>query len=1010
MRTTLPRWRWSPCAKIAAAAMLGIMPVSAIGQTVYYTESFDSAAPTLISQDPTINSTCGGSTGGVWTETFPAGWIINDCGVSTYYCRVGRPSGSCPDTGICNPQCSNTAGITEWEGWAIANKSWWVQVAGNQNRAQFELSQGNCAIADPDEWDDQGNPNTLCGFYNAFMTTPVINLAGVNLASLNFALASSWRPEGFDDGDGTNNQTGTIEAVYSTPGGEVVVEVLRYDSNSAGSFYKPDATNEQINLGGATLQAPADATSVRFRFGLTNAANDWWWAVDNLVFTGEVGGLNSNIYSEDFDSVTLGSPQEEGGTACARAFCNVPVYTHQGPNGVTVINDAGTTGGVPDWTGWSFTTVPFWNCIDPQNRGQFVLGDGVVAVADGDEWTDTAPNSGVLNTLLSTPAINITRRQGDVLILAFDSSWRDEPDQVGEIYADYQTPTGTQTRLVARFDSNPASPDYKAANLSEQIALPLEVPPASTSVVIHFRYIAGNNWWWALDDLRVLQGVVTVPVDIETPRQSVMALAPSTDYAPCFTPWSPDGPAGWTESEFFPAGCSLTCGRAEWRGWSFANREWWSTNVDDQARSEFTRGRGYVAIADPDEWDDTGNNLSVFDAFMTSPVIPIPGGTTTLAFNFDSSWRPEGFDDGTNGLGSVPSGENNQTATINAIYQTPGGTVTREVLRWDSDNRLNVSGREGQVSPFFHPDNTNEAVALNHGALQVPAGATSVKFEFGMTLARNDWWWAVDNLSLVADGIEIFAEGFENPSNLQVPPTENPPTTLCIYFSSVAVQGSGYTVNNAGLASPCGGPDDFKGFNAWLTDAWARAGGGTRGQFDARTAYVSDFAQLGCTGTVFLQSPTFDARILNPGTAEVSFRSGWLAAAGHRSTVEVSFNNGGTWAMVLDWTPATKASNPNEVVNIPLNNPAGAASITLRFGDRDSGYWALSEIAITGEIGSPVCTPDFNFDGNLDPDDLSDYIACYFSATPCPQGDLNGDGNIDPDDLADYIAAYFGGC
>ncbi len=58
-------------------------------------------------------------------------------------------------------------------------------------------------------------------------------------------------------------------------------------------------------------------------------------------------------------------------------------------------------------------------------------------------------------------------------------------------------------------------------------------------------------------------------------------------------------------------------------------------------------------------------------------------------------------------------------------------------------------------------------------------------------------------------------------------------------------------------------------------------------------------------------------------------------------------------------------------------------------------------ILATGRIA------DFNNDGNIDPDDLSDYIACFFSQ-PCALADLNGDGTVDPDDLSDYIALYFG--
>jgi hypothetical protein len=56
----------------------------------------------------------------------------------------------------------------------------------------------------------------------------------------------------------------------------------------------------------------------------------------------------------------------------------------------------------------------------------------------------------------------------------------------------------------------------------------------------------------------------------------------------------------------------------------------------------------------------------------------------------------------------------------------------------------------------------------------------------------------------------------------------------------------------------------------------------------------------------------------------------------------------------------------------------------------------------------PVCAADYNGDGNLDPDDLADAIACYFTVD-CGF-DYNGDGNEDPDDLSDYIGVYFAGC
>ncbi|MGD9688442.1 MAG: hypothetical protein AB7K52_04255 [Phycisphaerales bacterium] len=77
---------------------------------------------------------------------------------------------------------------------------------------------------------------------------------------------------------------------------------------------------------------------------------------------------------------------------------------------------------------------------------------------------------------------------------------------------------------------------------------------------------------------------------------------------------------------------------------------------------------------------------------------------------------------------------------------------------------------------------------------------------------------------------------------------------------------------------------------------------------------------------------------------------------------------------------------------------------------------------IAGTIGSPTgpiavllvpgasCAADFNADGDLNPDDLGDYINCYFAVPSCEGADFNRDGAIDPDDLGDFINAYFAGC
>lgn len=209
-----------------------------------------------------------------WTDTPPTGWSVNDSGVPFV--------------------SSSTRGVTEWKGWSFTDKAWWTTIAGDQGRSGFTLGQGTVAVADPDEWDDKGAPITgtpFGGYYNAFLTTPAISLAGAAANSVKLTFASSWLPECCDDGPShSNNQTATIRASYN--GGASFLQVLRWESNLSSPSYKAGATNESVLL---DLNNPTGASSVVLEFGLTNAGNDWWWAIDNLkVFTPTVLQVNTN--------------------------------------------------------------------------------------------------------------------------------------------------------------------------------------------------------------------------------------------------------------------------------------------------------------------------------------------------------------------------------------------------------------------------------------------------------------------------------------------------------------------------------------------------------------------------------------------------------------------------------------------------------------------------------------------------------------------------------------------
>jgi len=196
----------------------------------------------------------------VWTDTPPEGWTIDESGIP----GIGDPA---------------TDGVTEWAGWAFANKDWWIETAGDQDRSLFTLGIGTVAIADPDEWDDQdhaGKGRIQEDPYDTWLSTRPIDISYLAAGTLQLKFDSSWRPE-FDD-----NYHQTANVTVSFDGGEPI-EVLLWESDEARPNYKPYATNETVIV---DLGNPAEAKTAVVTFGLFDAGNDWWWAIDNLDISG----------------------------------------------------------------------------------------------------------------------------------------------------------------------------------------------------------------------------------------------------------------------------------------------------------------------------------------------------------------------------------------------------------------------------------------------------------------------------------------------------------------------------------------------------------------------------------------------------------------------------------------------------------------------------------------------------------------------------------------------------
>jgi hypothetical protein len=179
------------------------------------------------------------------------------------------------------------------------------------------------------------------------------------------------------------------------------------------------------------------------------------------------------------------------------------------------------------------------------------------------------------------------------------------------------------------------------------------------------------------------------------------------------------------------------------------------------------------------------------------------------------------------------------------------------------------------------------------------------------------------------------------------------------------------------------------------TLSFAPAGVGVGAFTNAGTISIATGATVAVTGNLAL-GPSSTLSVELAGTAPGQF--GVLTATG---TVTLDGNLTATLAPAF--TPAL--FNAFAVVTAPsvggffASSNLPAAPMGLRFGISLPGDAAVIRLTVAA---------DFNADGVVNPDDLSDFITAFFSAPPGAGADFNGDGVVNPDDLSDFITAFFG--
>lgn len=181
------------------------------------------------------------------------------------------------------------------------------------------------------------------------------------------------------------------------------------------------------------------------------------------------------------------------------------------------------------------------------------------------------------------------------------------------------------------------------------------------------------------------------------------------------TDWTDELPAGWV-SDFYdtPVGDPI-----EFQGWRIHDVDSWIVTEENQERNTWTRGgvgeRGSVLLVDPDAYDD-GTNIDdrLFNASIMTPAIDLSNIVpNTVSLSVDSFFR------------------NEKTSDLYIDVSFDGGASYSNLWTIESDN---------------FPENALFDEHLVFAVNNPESG--SLVFRFSLLEGSNDWWWAIDNVTI----------------------------------------------------------------------------------------------------------------------------------------------------------------------------------------------------------------------------------------------------------------------
>lgn len=284
------------------------------------------------------------------------------------------------------------------------------------------------------------------------------------------------------------------------------------------------------------------------------------------------------------------------------------------------------------------------------------------------------------------------------------------------------------------------------------------------------------------------------------------------------------------------------------------------------------------------------------------------------------------------------------------------------------------------------------------------AGATSMKLRFGYLEADNDWWFAVDNITVMTgDGFLEFED-----------------------FESVDLMPFG-DANAAGTSEPA-----YDGWTAMDVDSWTaeqgeQLGRSALGLGTNNTALVADpdaWDDFTAAATQFgynsFISRSYDLSAFDEQTLTITFDYEFAAYDSQLGTVEVSFDGGSTFQTLLELDSAVLG---NSVLVSSMDGPgtrivepvlysaadgdfdATSSEMLMRIGCTvaDNDWWfAVDNILLEAELGD-FLLGDVNCDGAVDLLDVAPFVEAITSGVFNAKADIDMNGTVDLLDVAPFI-------